>query len=72
MSKPTARKLLDGFSEDMGFERYDDQKALVSRVEKVLDLHYSTGKDDPDGEVCVECAGDWPCPTIRILNGESE
>ena len=63
-SKPTARKLLGLW------ERGEDiQTELVTRVEKVLALH----RHAPEmqwGNVCCHCFKDWPCPTVRILNGE--
>ena len=38
---------------------------LASRVEKILALHRASSIG-----VCYGCEFDWPCPTVRILNGE--
>jgi hypothetical protein len=59
--KPTARELLD-----IGAQHGDSVPSeLASRVEKVLALH----REDV-GNRCMACGYSWPCPTVRILNGE--
>jgi len=41
---------------------------LKARVEKVLALHRHT-PEMQWGNVCCHCFKDWPCPTLRILDG---
>lgn len=47
---------------------------LAARVERVLALHKPFDVTDagliPDGQYCDECGVGWPCPTMRLLNGE--
>ena len=83
MSKPTARELLDraakngprsqawtalGGCDDYKCECHDLLITLAERVEKVLALH--NRKEDQVGVWCEACCEDWPCPTVRRLNGE--
>ena len=54
-----------GYTEERGM--YHARLAvLASRVEKVLALH----RPGALGNACRHCVCTWPCPTIRILNGE--
>jgi hypothetical protein len=67
VSKPTARAICAELAtlpvaEEAAGLGYD----LASRVRPVLALHY-------EGDTwCEECGHDWPCNTIRALNGEAE
>ena len=77
MTQPTARELVDKLRcfDDETPELVDE--ILAARVEAVLALHTEdvwedeVGNNDPAHTgVCGECARDWPCPTVRRLNGE--
>ncbi len=68
MTKPTCRELLDRLHANCPLAECPACE-LNARVEKVLALHSATGPSDPDGNVCRECTDDWPCPTVRLLNG---
>jgi len=74
MGKPTARELLDTTAVP-GDEPWSE---LADRVEAVLALHRRGSVDEDHGAWCEECndtAGislDWPCPTVRLLNGEAK
>jgi hypothetical protein len=65
MKPKTARELLDDLAENwpLPFE-------IAIRVEKVLALHLPGLHRDDHCPVCDEF--DYPCATLRILNGESE
>ena len=68
---PTVRTLLEvrriGHSPAMRL-RADD--ALAARVEATLALHYPRQQDiDHLGGWCDQCDHDWPCPTVRALDG---
>lgn len=50
---------------------------LAARVEAVLELHVPVKHwrgMGHDIEACRECGieAGWPCPTVRLLNGERE
>lgn len=72
----TARELLDRIGAHEGFlkstEWITEQDSLVfhlaSRVERVLALHSRSAGEDVYCQGCVDQF--WPCPTVRILNGE--
>jgi hypothetical protein len=62
MTAPTARELLNQHS----YENWPKAcVALAARVKKVLARHY-----EGVSGVCQECFNQWPCPTVRALNGE--
>ncbi len=72
MSKPTARELVEAAQTTQGRE-------LASRVEAVLALHKRIKSNvwihGVQQFVCGYCGTeglreDWPCPTVRLLNGE--
>ena len=64
MTEPTARELCaDAAKQDICIPYFE---MLASRVEKVLALH----RPGALGNACRHCVCTWPCPTIRILNGE--
>ena len=69
LQEPTARELLDTI--DSNAAKY----VLASRVEAVLALHYVWPSEGPD-KACAHCMNvyghriKWPCPTVRILDGE--
>ena len=70
---PTARELLETLGDGDAPYIEDASKILCDRVEKVLALHVEWAPlptDTPQVHRCVECAHGWPCPTVRILNGE--
>lgn len=51
------------------------QSALENRlaVDRVLRLHQPSSflpGEDPTGEVCRKCDEDYPCSTVRALNGD--
>ena len=76
---PSARELLEVQRMDAHAQpkAVNERVALLaSRVEKVLALHQPfklTGHYEM-GQFCGHCSGEtrapWPCPTVRILNGE--
>lgn len=78
LQEPTARELLNGLkkaSSRLGVEERAD--LLAARVERVLALHGEVEGDDSDGSwavspACSHCDSRWPCPTVRILNGEED
>jgi hypothetical protein len=65
----TAREVLDGIAYDYPAEGLLPAHAqiLAYRVEKVLTAHAAGG-----GWACELCQTHLPCPTVSILNGESE
>ncbi len=76
MSKPTARELCEAIR-----TRDDTDAAIIgtnlaARVEKVLTFHIEEEWEDllggPPAKTgrCRECDHDWPCPTVRVLNGD--
>ena len=78
---PSARELLDIFKADHAngncacgdgpdaWGKDCENCILAARVEKVLALHCELWEGH-----CQHCSGEspapWPCPTVRILNGE--
>lgn len=78
MSKPTARELVDWITNDATEVGWD--RILAARVEKVLALHTQVSNSISPGRTpspyprpylrCGECQHKWPCPTVRLLNGE--
>lgn len=50
---------------ELDFER---EYARTEKVEAVLALHRHT-PEMQWGNVCCHCFKDWPCPTVRILDG---
>ena len=44
-------------------------RALATKVERVRALHFGEYVEDEDRNRCFECGDDWPCPTIRALDG---
>jgi len=68
MRAPTARELMT----DLDITDYKVEE-LAARVEKVLALHVRVPQfrtNESDRTLCWGCAQNWPCPTVRILNGE--
>jgi hypothetical protein len=64
MSAPTARELLAGMIDET-----HNGPQLVARVEAVLALHHPRPAGD-SLPICPVCWQDWPCPTVRALNGD--
>lgn len=70
MSEPTARELLKALHKVPSFRAATVRAdVLAARVEAVLALHARV-LGDPDE--CSSCGYlvDWPCPTVRLLDGE--
>lgn len=75
MSTPTAREIVrairahERLLDAMESITEDDSLAflLTSRVEAVLALHHQAPPPIPR---CDHCWGEWPCQTVRLLNGE--
>lgn len=75
---PTARELLRvGYEEEQNgklaqLNRLVAGSILAARVEKVLALHSigDVGLPPSARPRCGSCREHWPCPTVRILNGE--
>jgi len=53
---------------DRGLTRRN-KHLLAARVDAVLALHRHT-PEMQWGNVCCHCFKEWPCPTVRALNGE--
>lgn len=64
MSKPTCRELLDQQ------QRWWGTPELAFRVERVLALHKECKGEFGSACLAPGCDNDWPCPTVRLLNGE--
>jgi hypothetical protein len=62
--QPTCRELLDGLAATDVV--HPERQLLAARVEAVLALHY-----EPHPKAgCDQCDHNWPCPTVRALNGK--
>ena len=48
-----------------------ERDALAAKVERVRALHFGEYVEDEDQNRCFECGDDWPCPTIRAIDGEA-
>ena len=46
-----------------------ERDALAAKVERVRALHFGEYVEDEDQNRCFECGDDWPCPTIRAIDG---
>lgn len=74
MTAPTAKVLTAKELGDKLLLRHG--RELAARVEKVLSLHVeerevnAAGLPMEESGSCFECGMGWPCPTVRILNGE--
>jgi hypothetical protein len=75
--KPTCRELLDWMKNATKLAKELDlpggpvgipSAQLAARVERVLARH----KAGKHRRVCRHCFGEWPCPTVRILDGEED
>ena len=77
MSETTKRDaVLDRYSGN-GWD-YPDHEAMADRIveleaaiERVRALHVRTPSHDYDEDAffCKECGADYPCPTLRALDG---
>ena len=70
MTEPTAGEVCaDAAKQDICIPYFE---MLASRVEKVLALHHPMDAEDTEAGFCFGCIErvKWPCPTVRILNGE--
>ena len=47
-----------------------ERDALAAKVERVRALHCGEYVEDEGRNRCFECGDDWPCPTIRAIDGE--
>jgi len=45
--------------------------AALEAIGRVRELHYSVA-DEEDGDWCHDCKHDWPCPTVRAIDGEEK
>lgn len=73
MSGPTCRELLDEIRDER--ERTAnpvEALTLADRVERVLVLHEQAPYlvHPPTDPRCNHCWNPWPCPTVRLLDGE--
>jgi hypothetical protein len=79
MSAPTAREIIRGIRHaDEGWDAasylqaiwstFRSGQVLAERVEAVLALHVE-GTPERWG-ICSGCGSNWPCVTVRALNGE--
>lgn len=66
MSAPTAKELLERLA--MTDVVHPERQLLASRVEAVLALHVE-GRESRRG-ICSGCGANWPCSTVRLLDGE--
>jgi hypothetical protein len=78
--KPTCRELLDWMKNATKLAKELDlpggpvgipSAQLAARVERVLALHV-VHPDRVYGSYCKSCHAKWPCPTVRILDGEED
>jgi hypothetical protein len=75
-ARSSARELLADLRAFVAWEGELD--ALAARVEKVLALHspgpfYDAERSDGESvtkRLCRQCSVNFPCPTVRLLNGE--
>ena len=67
MSAPTARGMLNELYAST--DPPDQARVLAARVEAVIALHRHT-PEMQWGNVCCHCFKEWPCPTVRLLDGE--
>ncbi len=49
---------------------YEHLAIALACVEKVIALHYEWEVGEHPFQRCHECGKPWPCPTVRLLNGE--
>lgn len=49
----------------------DHIDAMAAREAKLRALHRKLHHESGLGPMCAECVDDWPCNTIRILDGET-
>ena len=78
MSKPTCRELI--VSVRHAFDRESvvagQEVDLAARVERVLALHRPIKQKHGGPDYCAACILPypkielWPCPTVRLLDGE--
>lgn len=73
MTTPTCRELLANLHADCPVAGCPACE-LNARVERVLALHKSSDTGLPPSAVrrCAECKLEWPCPTIKALDGVEE
>lgn len=74
MTNPTAREVLDEIN-DTEEGCCCHAVELAARVEKVLALHEEERTWEgghKDIFICTHCRKNWPCPTLRLLNGEDK
>jgi hypothetical protein len=46
-------------------------KQLTAQIQRVRELHPPQDAGDPEGFLwCVPCREMYPCPTIKVLDGE--
>ncbi len=74
---PTAKDCIDNIRIQRGERTMSSALNLAARVEKVLELHVPGGIPElisPGPQYCKVCGTalptKWPCPTVRLLNGE--
>ena len=49
----------------------DQLDAAEAKLAAVRALHFGEYVEDDDRNRCFECGDEWPCPTIRALDGEA-
>jgi hypothetical protein len=72
MKKPSARELVAAIWDG---SRPGSPMELADRVEAVLALHQPVFRKftcRTSGQVCRQCNRNYPCPTVRLLNGEAK
>lgn len=67
--KARRHKKLDEYATEIPGKRelIDHIDVMAAREAKLRALHRKSGL----GSMCAECVDDWPCNTIRILDGET-
>lgn len=48
----------------------DALDAAEAAVQRVRELHFGEYVEDEDLNRCYECGDDWPCATIRSIDGD--
>lgn len=71
----------DGSLEPLGdFDHYADAEFIaaarewvpdaIRRIERVRELHWGDASVGIHAHICAECRQEYPCPTIRALDGD--
>ena len=65
------REFIQACSPDVVLALLAERDALAAKVERVQALHFGEYVEGEDWNRCFECGDEWPCSTIRALDGEA-